>query len=35
MSLMTTREIYFKAYTLSTLPVGMLYYTYKDPKGVI
>lgn len=32
---MTTREIYFKAYMLSTLKAGMVFYTYKDPKGII
>jgi hypothetical protein len=32
---MTTREIYFKAYTTVTKPVGILYYTYTDRYGVI
>lgn len=32
---MTTRELYFKAYTLSTKSTGILYYTYTDKYGVV
>lgn len=32
---MTTREVYFKAYVSSEIPVCRLHYVYKDAFGVI